>query len=93
MHHAPYRERLEAASLNLLEKAERRLFDEHLAFCRSCKTDLAAYQTIVALLVYTVEPVAPPAHLRARLCERVWQLRMNEGSIFDDVVGFVEGVR
>jgi anti-sigma factor RsiW len=78
MHHAPYREKLEAASLNLLEKAERRMFDEHLAFCRSCEADLAAYQIIVASLVYTVEPVAPAAHLRARLYERVWQLRMDE---------------
>ena len=54
------------------------MVDEHLAVCRCCETDLAAYQEIVAALVYTVEPVAPPAHLRARLDERVWQLRMDE---------------
>jgi predicted anti-sigma-YlaC factor YlaD len=78
MYHAPYRETLEAAALNLLEGAERRLLDEHLVVCRSCKTDLAAYQQIVASLVYTVEPVAPPAHLRARLHERVRQLKMGE---------------
>lgn len=78
MHDAPYREMLEAAALNLLERAERCLLDEHLAVCRNCETDLTAYQQIVASLVYTVEPVAPPAHLRARLHDRVMQLRMDE---------------
>ena len=78
MNHAPYREMLEAAALNLLEGAARRLLDEHLAVCRSCETDLAAYQTIVASFVYTIEPAAPPAHLRTRLHDRVWQLRMEE---------------
>lgn len=78
MCHAPYREMLEAAALNLLEGAERRLLDEHLAVCRSCEADLTVYQTIVASLVYTVEPVAPPAQLRTRLHKRAMQLRMDE---------------
>jgi anti-sigma factor RsiW len=78
MHHAPYREMLEAAALNLLEGAERRLLDKHLAVCSSCQTDLAAYQSIVASLVYTAAPVAPPAHLQTRLYTRIWQLRMDE---------------
>lgn len=78
MHHAPYREMLEAAALNLLDGAERRLLDEHLAVCRSCETDLFAYQETVAALAHIIEPVAPPAHLRSRLYERVWQLRMDE---------------
>jgi anti-sigma factor RsiW len=78
MHDAPYREMLEAAALNLLERAERRLLDDHLAVCSSCETDLFAYQTIVASLVYIIEPVAPSAHLRACLNERVRQLRMDE---------------
>jgi hypothetical protein len=78
MNDAPYREMLEAAALNLLEKAESRFLGEHLAVCRNCGTDLAAYQQIVAALSCTVEPVAPAAHLRTRLHDRVMQLRMEE---------------
>lgn len=78
MNDAPYREMLEAAALNLLEKAEWRCLGEHLAVCRRCETDLSAYQQIVASLSYTIEPVAPPAQLRTRLHDRVMQLRMDE---------------
>ena len=76
MHDAPYREMLEAAALNLLERAERRSLDEHLAVCSSCETNLAAYQEIAALLVYTIEPVAPSCELRVRLFERIGRLEM-----------------
>ena len=76
MHDAPYREMLEAAALNLLERAKRRLLDEHLAVCSSCETNLTAYQQIVASLVYTVEPIAPPCGLRVRLLERIGRLEM-----------------
>jgi hypothetical protein len=71
MHHAPYREMLEAAALDLLEEDERRVFDEHLNVCQSCEADLIACRETIALLLYAVEPVEPPSFLRARLQESI----------------------
>jgi hypothetical protein len=75
MEHAPYREMLEEASLNLLESAARRAFNDHLAVCQSCKTELTSYLATIALLVYAPKPVEPPPHLRARLLERISHLK------------------
>ena len=68
---------LEAAALNLLEKAERRMLDEHLAFCHSCETELAACRATISLLLYTIEPVEPAAHLRVLLLGRIRRPEMD----------------
>jgi hypothetical protein len=77
MEHAPYRQTLLLEPLDLLEQVEQRALYEHLAICADCAAELAACRTLVALLVYANEEVAPPHRLRARLLAGIKQFKLS----------------
>ena len=64
-------QRIDAAAyvLGALEDCES--FREHLQTCAGCRAEVAELQGVVDLLAETVDPVAAPANLRARVMESV----------------------
>ncbi len=71
MRHEEYKELLGLGALGALDEAERRALDAHLPDCPQCRAELRDLSDAAAGLAYAVEPVAPPAHLRARVLESV----------------------
>ena len=53
-------------ALDVLDAAERARFEEHLAGCDRCTTDLAGLQTAATALAFVDGP-PPPAELRSRI--------------------------
>ena len=72
MRHEDYKEllALEAAGAPLAQ-GERRALEAHLPSCAECRAELRELSDAAAALAFTVAPVAPPAHLRSRVLERV----------------------
>lgn len=54
-------------ALDALTAEERALFEEHLATCDQCRTDLAGLSDAAASLAFAVEGPQPPAELRGRI--------------------------
>jgi anti-sigma-K factor RskA len=71
MRHEEYKELLGLEALGALDADERRALGAHLSDCHECLAELRELSDAAAGLVYAVEPVAPPAHLRARVLESV----------------------
>src|SRR5437588_5188533 len=71
MRHKEFKELLALEAAGALEAGERGPLEEHLSSCAECRAELREMTDAVAALAYTVAPVAPPAHLRARVLERV----------------------
>lgn len=71
MSHDEYRELLAAHALGGLEPAEARALEGHLEGCDECRAELGALRETAGSLALTVDPVAPPAELRARVLEGV----------------------
>jgi anti-sigma-K factor RskA len=71
MRHEDYKELLALEAAGALDAGERGALEEHLSSCAECRTELRALGDAAASLAYTVAPVAPPAHLRARVLESV----------------------
>lgn len=55
-----------AYALDALDLDERREFVAHLSTCGQCQADVAEYRRVAAGLGMTVDPVTPPASLKAR---------------------------
>ena len=55
-----------AYALDALDLDERREFVAHLSTCAQCQADVAEYWRVAAGLGMTVDPVTPPASLKAR---------------------------
>ena len=66
-----------AYALDALDPAERAEYEEHLATCERCREELAQLSVVAAELAFAVEPVAPPAALRARILEAAQAERPN----------------
>jgi anti-sigma-K factor RskA len=66
-----------AYALSALDPAERVEYEEHLATCERCREELAQLSVVAAQLGFAVEPVAPPATLRARILEAAQAERPN----------------
>ncbi len=64
-----------AYALDALNDSERREFEEHLADCEQCSTELAGLNDAAAALAYVAEGPAPPAELRERVLDRVHEER------------------
>jgi hypothetical protein len=54
-------------ALGLLDDAERRAFEAHLAGCAECRAEARAYAETTALLAAALPAAAPPPGLRARV--------------------------
>ena len=53
--------------LGILDEDERRVFEQHLPLCEECQREVADIRLVSEGLAHTVEPVAPPPQLRARI--------------------------
>jgi anti-sigma-K factor RskA len=71
MGHEDYKELLALEAAGALAAEESRALAEHLASCGECPRELEELRDTAASLLYTVAPVAPPAHLRSRVLEQV----------------------
>lgn len=64
-----------AYALGALDGDHLACVEEHLPTCRDCRFELDSYEHVVGTLAASVEPVAPPAHLRSRILGAVKQQR------------------
>ncbi|HEV2862104.1 MAG TPA: anti-sigma factor [Pyrinomonadaceae bacterium] len=71
MGHEDYKEMLALEAVGALEAEGRRALDAHLPGCAECRAEMRDMSDAAAGLAYSVAPVAPPAHLRARILETV----------------------
>lgn len=71
MRHEDYKELLALEAAGALDAGERRTLEAHLSSCAGCQAELRELGDAAAALVFTVAPVAPPAHLRSRVLEQV----------------------
>ena len=83
MRHEDYKELLALEAAGALDAGERGALEEHLSSCAECRTELRALGDAAASLAYTVVPVAPPAHLRARVLESVRAVDPSEARAVD----------
>lgn len=56
-----------AYALDALTSDERDVYQAHLASCRRCRLDVAAFSEAAAALAFASPPASPPAALRARI--------------------------
>lgn len=56
-------------ALDILDAGERRAFERHLPLCAECQRAVADARAVAEGLAHTIEPVDPPAALRARVLE------------------------
>lgn len=71
MGHEGYKELLALEAAGALAAEESGALAEHLSSCGQCRRELAELRDTAAELLYTLTPVAPPAHLRSRVLEQV----------------------
>jgi anti-sigma-K factor RskA len=68
--HSAFEEMVAAYAVGALDADDRRTFEAHLASCRQCATELAALKKVTTALAMSVDPVVPPADLKARTIAR-----------------------
>lgn len=83
MRHEDYKELLALEAAGALDAGERGALGEHLSSCVECRTELRELSEAAASLAYTLAPVAPPAHLRARILESVRAVSPSEARAVD----------
>jgi len=69
MNHEEYKDLLALEALHSLDKAEASLLHEHLATCDECCRELIELHDAAALLARSVDKIAPPEALRARILD------------------------
>jgi anti-sigma-K factor RskA len=62
-----------AYALDALDPADEREYEDHLARCASCQTELSGFREVAAHLAYVPEGPSPPAALRVKILERARQ--------------------
>ncbi|HJQ31728.1 MAG TPA: anti-sigma factor [Pyrinomonadaceae bacterium] len=90
MRHEDYKELLALEAAGALEEGERGALLEHLPSCEECRAELRELSDAAAALVYTVEPVRPPAELRANVLARVRGVGPSEARTADTSSAFVD---
>jgi len=70
-----YRELLAAHALTALDAGEAASLEAHLENCADCRAELNAWEATTALLALDVEPVEPPARLRASILASAYAYR------------------
>lgn len=66
-----------AYALNALDPREEAAFEEHLAGCEACQTELAALTETAGALASSIHGPPPPPELRTRILDRVAGERLN----------------
>ena len=77
MEHDAYNELTAAYALDALEEDETRAYEEHLAGCEICQTNLAELSGTMVQLAFAAPPVDPPPELRGRILEAARAERQN----------------
>src|SRR3954462_2120886 len=80
MRHEEYKELLALEAVGALEAGARAPLEGHLSSCDDCRSELREMSDAMAALAYTVEPVIPPAALRARVLQSVRAVRPSEAA-------------
>jgi hypothetical protein len=75
MRHEEYKELLVLEAAGSVDPSELRALDAHLAACAECRDERDELRDAAASLAHTVAPVPPPPALRARVLERVRELK------------------
>lgn len=83
MEHEEYKELLALEAVGALGGEESRALGAHLATCAECRREAAQMLDAASSLAYSVAPVAPPAHLRARVLDAVRALKSEPEDIID----------
>ena len=71
MVHQDYKELIPAHALSALDASDERELSEHLADCEECRGELADWEATAASLALTVDPIEPPAQVRASLLSKI----------------------
>ena len=71
MNHEEYKDLLALAALDSLDAADASALQDHLATCEECRRELSEWRNDVALLALSVDKIAPPENLRARILDRL----------------------
>jgi len=69
INHEEYKDLLALEALHSLDEAEASLLHEHLATCDECCRELIELHDAAALLALSVDKIAPPETLRARILD------------------------
>lgn len=69
MQHEDYRELVALDAVGALTPEEAGALAEHLAACDECRREASELREAAVAIAYACAPVAPPAHLRARVLE------------------------
>src|SRR3989442_7813345 len=64
-------------ALDVLDAAERRLFEAHLEGCERCRDEVDAFRTAAAALAFADPAPAPPPELRGRIVDAARAQRPN----------------
>ncbi len=71
MNHEEYKDLLALAALDSLDAADESALQDHLATCEQCRRELTEWRDEVALLALSVDLIAPPENLRAKILDRL----------------------
>ncbi|HEX8068706.1 MAG TPA: hypothetical protein VF546_02065 [Pyrinomonadaceae bacterium] len=77
MNHELYQAALARCAFDACDVDTNWVLAAHVAHCRTCRTELHAWQEVCALLAYAAPPVAPPPDVFARICATLPQRKAN----------------
>jgi anti-sigma-K factor RskA len=80
MTHDEIKEMIALHALDLLGEAESHALESHLASSADDEREFAQLRDTVAMLAYTVAPIAPPSHSREALLEKIRKTKPNTNS-------------
>jgi anti-sigma-K factor RskA len=69
MTHQDYKEMLPLYSLEVVEEAEGRALEQHLATCADCRGEVGQWRDTTSMLAYAASPASPAPELRSRIIE------------------------
>jgi anti-sigma-K factor RskA len=66
-----------AYAMRALDAEDERVYEDHLAHCEECRSDVASFHEVAGELAYAVDAPAPPTDLRSRILDRARAERAN----------------
>ncbi|MCL6454029.1 MAG: anti-sigma factor [Alicyclobacillus sp.] len=76
--------------LDGLTDEERSAFEEHLKICLECQTEVASLMPVMDWLLYDFDAVEPPAGMKSRVLERVFESADTDGRVDEPTVSPIE---
>ncbi|HEV7552813.1 MAG TPA: anti-sigma factor [Candidatus Angelobacter sp.] len=80
MDHQDYQDLLVLHSLDALDGADMRLFEEHLSTCQECRAELIELRDAAGLLAHAATPAEPGSEVRARILASISAARAQKRS-------------